>query len=626
MAPEQKTRKSIKKKRKKKPVPKRSRGSRLSRFLTPANAFMAIFIMMALSAFFIYLGHDDLMGLPPNVPKSSILVPQLGTFLVLASAFGYFGYHYLSGNAVWTGLHKVFLGVAFAAICFLFAMSFKQDIALNGDNAEYMISAQSLVERGGVYRLYTPSETPNTLASIGLPVMLAPIYAIWGFDIYKMKMLILLFGISLFPLSFRLFKNYHNNSFSALLAITVASSPYLIANATAVMTEAPYLCWSLLALISSFQYLSSKRFHWFYYASTLILIVMSYLTRAVGVAILVALLTTLFLRIPWGKLGSGVFAGENRLPVLKLLAVSVPLVLGFLVLQLSMSNDGISQLDVFFGKDLFSYFNANMTASMHVAGHMLFSNEAYRWYQMLPDVGLSPTDLGYLVAELLILAGLVRGLLSLDLNAYYSLTALLLILLASLTPQEMVIMRYLSVLMPFIIYYFVHGVDWASRSIFQRFHAKSSWHSLFPVMALATIFMVGMSGNITNLSKAKVGTGPHADAYIYAASWCGKNLPSDSYVMSFKPRITYLYSGLKGRYIASTRDQYSEEFAREKLEEIEREGVTHLIIDGLSGTTQDVIFPIIQNNAHLFEAYDIPELERKCTVIRYKGADGSVIE
>ncbi len=627
MALKQTVSKTKRRNKKKKRAPVRSRPRSSSSYLTPSNMFLALFTFIGMSALYMYFYHVDLNGLPPTVTKTAILIPQIATFLVLAATFGFFGYHFLKDKHIWTKMHRIALGVGFSAICLLYFACFSQEISFNGDNAEYMISAQSLVERGGAYRLYTPSETRNTLASIGLPAMLAPIYAIWGLDIFKMKVLVMLFGISVFPLSFRLFREHLDGNMSALLAVTVASSPYLVANTTSVMTEAPYLCWSLLALIGAFRYLSAKKFHGGYYAATLIFIVLAYLTRAVGIAILVATLGTLLLHIPWRQLRrEESWQGVNRQSLLKFIAVFLPLVLGFAMLQIIKSQEGLSQIDIFLGKDLYAYFESNVKASIHVVGHMLFSNEAFRWYQMLPNANLSPVGLGFAMTQVLILVGLIRGLLSRDLKAHYALTALLLIWLASMTPQEMVIIRYVSVLVPFFIFYFVDGVDSSSQYLFDRLKVSSSWQPLVPVMALAMIFVIGMMGNITNLGRAKSGIGPHGNAYLAAASWCGKNLPADSYIMSFKPRITYLYSGLKGKQITSGAEEYNEEYAREKLAEIEREGITHLIIDALAGKTQSTIVPILQNNPHLFEVYNIPELQQMCTVIRYTGRDSAGLD
>lgn len=624
MALKQTVRKTKKRNKRKKRAPVRSSARSSSTYLTPNNVFIALFTLIGMSALYMYLNHVDLNGLPPTVAKNAILIPQITTFMVLAATFGFFGYHFLKDKAIWTKMHRIALGVGFSAVCLLYLACFSQEISFNGDNAEYMISAQSLVDRGGAYRLYTPSETRNTLASIGLPAMLAPIYAIWGLDIFKMKLLVMLFGISVFPLTFRLFREHLDGNMSGLLAVTVSSSPYLVANTTSVMTEAPYLCWSLLALIGAFRYLSAKRFHGGYYAATLIFIVLAYLTRAIGIAILVATLATLLLHLPWRQLPrEGSWEGVNRQPFLKFIAIFLPLVLGFTMLQIIKSQEGLSQLDIFLGKDLYAYFDSNIRASIHVVGHMLFSNEAFRWYQMLPNAILSPVGLGFAMTQLLILAGLIRGLFSRDLKAYYALPALILIWLASMTPQEMVIIRYVSVLVPFFIFYFVDGVHWVSKAVFDRLSVSSSWQPLVPVMALAMIFVIGLMGNITNLGRAKSGIGPYGDAYLTAAAWCGENLPDDSYVMSFKPRITYLYSGLKGKQITSGADEYTEEYARQKLSEIEREGITHLIIDALAGKTQSVIVPLIQKNPHLFEVYNIPELQQMCTVIRYTGRDSA---
>ena len=166
MALKQTVRKAKRRNKRKKRAPVRSRPRSSSSYLTPSHVFLALFTFIGMSALYMYFSHVDLNGLPPTVTKNAILIPQIATFLVLEATFGFFGYHFLKDKHIWTKMHRIALGVGFCAICLLYFACFSQEISFNGDNAEYMISAQSLVERGGAYRLYTPSETRNTLASM----------------------------------------------------------------------------------------------------------------------------------------------------------------------------------------------------------------------------------------------------------------------------------------------------------------------------------------------------------------------------------------------------------------------------------------------------------------------------
>src|SRR5690606_16835336 len=71
---------------------------------------------------------------------------------------------------------------------------------------------------------------------------------------------------------------------------------------------------------------------------------------------------------------------------------------------------------------------------------------------------LPPVNLFWILIQLIIITGLISDLRQKKLIAFYSLSLILTILAASLTPQERVIIRYLSVLIPFLIYHFYRGI------------------------------------------------------------------------------------------------------------------------------------------------------------------------
>ena len=85
--------------------------------------------------------------------------------------FCYFAFRFLPA-AQSRKIDSIWLIVLFLAISSLYVGSFFEVLAPNGDNAEYIINAKSIIELGGVYRLETPNQTPNSLASLGLPFLI----------------------------------------------------------------------------------------------------------------------------------------------------------------------------------------------------------------------------------------------------------------------------------------------------------------------------------------------------------------------------------------------------------------------------------------------------------------------
>jgi hypothetical protein len=189
----------------------------------------------------------------------------------------------------------------------------------------------------------------------------------------------------------------------------------------------------------------------------------------------------------------------------------------------------------------------------------------------------------------------------------------LIILVASNTPAEMVMIRYLSVLLPFIIYYTYLGVV----SLLDRIVPTPPLNPLAKLggaVFLALMLVVNLSGVAVNIAKSAVGNGPAYDDFIDVAQWAKNNLPDDALVMSIKPRLFYVLSDKKGARLGVQGEEYTPELEREQLELFRREGITHLILDGVSGSTRRNIYPIVKNNPEMFQTMYIGSISSSSSV------------
>jgi hypothetical protein len=194
---------------------------------------------------------------------------------------------------------------------------------------------------------------------------------------------------------------------------------------------------------------------------------------------------------------------------------------------------------------------------------------------------------------------------------------LFLLLLASSTPQERVTLRYISVLIPYFFYHFYLGFSYLIGEVLNVFYVRKSMAAVKMMSLLGLIFILGtnLNGNSYNVFTKSAVYNAWYSSFLEAARWCGKNLPPDAYVMSVKPRIVYLYSGLKGTFLVNERDSYSKTYEQEKLNQIKSGGITHIIVDAISNATKNNFYPILENNPDKFRALTVPGLEGKCTVV-----------
>lgn len=527
------------------------------------------------------------------------------------------GFVILSFLHIREGLFKVMerIGIISVAISALLvtALSFNPRLAPNGDNAEYVISAKSLADHGSVKRLYVPDEPSNSLASLGLPLMLTPIYKIWGLDIIKMKVLIFILSLVAIPLLFLVFNSVVDTWLSLLLTLVGATSPYLISSSSAIMTEIPFWCFSLATLYVGIRYQQVQKFNVLLFLLLLVLCFFSYLTRPVGISILLALVCLLLSHLPWNQ---GIRQVLKSLPGRKLLILFGFLLVGFFVVQWKQSQTGVSQTEILLSGSLVDRFFQNAFALSNVLPQMLVSSDTFLWFRNAPNVTLPPRSLFWMALLIVTLIGIGRGFLKKHLIAWYIVFFAIITLLASYTPQERVMVRYFSVILPFLIYYFVLGVSTILKPMLpQSPSAKKIGTGLISIFLLGIVLVVNLSGNRHNMLVKSAVYNDYYDSFLRAAHWCGENLEKDAYVMSVKPRIVYLYSGLKGVDLIGDRDVYSEEWAQARLNEIRERGVTHIIVDVISKKTQETIFPLLQNHPSYFRRIDVPGLDEKCTVV-----------
>lgn len=548
----------------------------------------------------------------------STVAIEYSIFIILGGGFLYFVLRSMGGfiSRVPRNVDMIAIGLISVSLITLYSLGFTEEVLPNGDNAEYLINTKSIVERGAPYRLETRSENPNSLASIGLPLMLTPIYAIWGFDFVKMKVLIIILGLSLFPLLILIFRKYHDMYWSIALSLVCCVSAHLVSSSTVIMTEVPYMFWSCLTILVTYKYHSTDVFKIKWLLLLFACAIMTYLTRAVGISMFGAITVFLIFHVPWRKLPN--IKTFVLLPaVKKLLFFLCPILFFAVVYQLFQANRGVSQMSLFL-TDILTFLPKNLDSATRVLGPMLFSEGTYRWYIFTNNYFLSPFNFLWLAVLILFVIGILISIFKRQFIGIYTLLASAIILLGSQTPAEMVIIRYLTVISPFLVYFIITG---ASQTVqFTINLAVNTRHAIWPKFVGATLLALMLFNNFgssaATIALNTVGNGPAYYDYIEVSEWSGRNLPEDSYVLTMKPRLFWLYAERKAGKLSSIDETYSKAFEEQKLKMWKNQGVTHIIIDGMSAATRENISPIIQNNPDLFRTIYIASTAGTAAVIK----------
>lgn len=142
---------------------------------------------------------------------------------------------------------RLLLGLGLLALL-LAAWTFDPKLALSGDNTEFMTLARSLVQGKGLSYISLPEPKPATKYPFGFPLMLAPFEWLAPGNWAAMNWMVVLLLAASTPVFYQLAQDHLGRLPALLAALWCATIPALLDYGHQVMSEVPYLLFSLLAL------------------------------------------------------------------------------------------------------------------------------------------------------------------------------------------------------------------------------------------------------------------------------------------------------------------------------------------------------------------------------------------
>ncbi len=179
---------------------------------------------------------------------------------------------------------------------------FDQKFSLGGDDADFIVLAKSLTQGQGMKYINLPNPTINTQYPFGFPLILSFVERISASNYTAMKTMVLIFFISTLPLLYLLVKGYAGKSLALLTMTFTGISPFLLDFSHQVMSEIPYLFFSVLALFlleRSQRYRSTWGNYWFVGAT--LALVFSYYVRTAGISVIAAGVVFLLIKKDYKK-------------------------------------------------------------------------------------------------------------------------------------------------------------------------------------------------------------------------------------------------------------------------------------------------------------------------------------
>lgn len=179
----------------------------------------------------------------------------------------------------------IYVGLAFGSLI-MALVCFDAKLSPNGDNAEYIILGQSILEGQGLSYIHEPVIKPGTKYPFGLPILLAGVQYIFPNNIIALKGFIATLFVLTIPLIFYFFSQFTHSFFALALALLCMVSPPLLEYSHQVMSEIPYLMVSLLAILCLKRVVDHGEKRAVFIA--LLMVVLAYYMRTVGITLVVA--------------------------------------------------------------------------------------------------------------------------------------------------------------------------------------------------------------------------------------------------------------------------------------------------------------------------------------------------
>jgi hypothetical protein len=579
-----------------------------------------LFFVILTVSYFIFLGNFfSIKELTSAYIKSSvswIITFQFLLYTLIYGIFGYFAFRFITGKSEGKfAMILTFLG--FAAIIVLHYLAFNKAFEDVDDNASYMIAAKSLVTRGAPYFLYMPDMKPDTEGAIGLPIMLIPFYLIWGMNYVPMEILIFFVMIGSIIMSFLLFRKMEGTLLALLITILFGTHPYIVSFSSIIMTEIPYIFWSLLALFLCLKFEESKKLNWFLLIVASLSVFMTYLTRAIGAGFFVAVVLYFLVKSNiWQNLKQKEIPFYKDLAFKKFILISFLLFVFMLIYQLWIhSLGGASQAETLAKMKLVDQFKLNFKMVWDVLSQNIFCGKLAR-YEVSRSVEedakyLQPVNILWALIFLITTVGLIFSLLKKQLVGFYFVFVFIILMFGNVAKQPLVISRYLIVFTPFLIYFLYLGV----KALIGLVDKKKEFARTLGILVFCFLLgnsFIGDAFNVQRSTKATLYIPPF-QAFLDCAAWSKDNIPKDAIVASRKERIFYVFSdGLRGYKSISLTDNRKisegvtkEDYEKFKLDQFATYKIDYLILDTFMSSSIQIIYPIIQNNPDKFKLVKI---------------------
>jgi hypothetical protein len=459
----------------------------------------------------------------------------------------------MTGKVFWTlGLLVLLGGIHLATL--REGQEWGDDFSLYVAHARNISEGRPYDDTGYIYNLFYPNLSPRTYPPI-FPLLLVPVYRLYGADLEVMKVFLVLLFIALLGVLALVYHKRLPLSLSLACLAFFALNPYVWQHKDRLLSEIPFMLFAYLTLLLAEKALAAEalrsRLLWGLLAG--LTAYLAFGTRTVGIVLIPSVLGCELLR-------------RRRLGLASLSTAAV-FAAAVMVQKALLAFDG-SYLD---------------QVTLNLAGLAANGLSLVKGIGLLVNNGYGRIPNILLFAALLSLAGAGFGArLYKGPTVYELFIAFNCFLLVLWTPFDTAVFRYLMPILPLWFLYIGEGLCLLGSTSYRRVSVAAA-----PVLALAVVLSYANWFSLMEAGPIRYGvTAPEAVALF---DWVKQQTDPRDVFLFQKPRALALYTGR--RALAHHPEDNPQSLSRT----LQKYGVTHVVVCHSSP------FPVFQKSGRLVE-------------------------
>lgn len=451
---------------------------------------------------------------------------------------------------------------------------FDPKLFTGGDNAIYMILAESISHGKGYRDLYLPDELPHTQYPFGFPLLLAPFVLFFGMNAVILKFVVVVSGLAALYFMIKICESLFKEKVFFLIAAYV-SIPIMINYNHWILSEMPFICFSLAAIYLLMKAPDNREY--LYYVGFVCGIYAVFI-RTAGIGLVLGIIIWLLLRkrykqfiifvgmfvvifVPWQLRSAGVERGGGYIE--QLLAKNP--------YQMDLGRIGVADLVKRMVRN-FTYYTFTILPST-----------------LLPALKARFLEItaGTLLAVLTIVGFAIRVRRRTFLEIYFVVSVVLLLAWPDVWSSD----RFLLPVLPIVMIYMYHGVAWLKDKVKFGYLVE-----VFAgiIIVLNTIDIIPAVRQSVALNMAYVKGDDYAG---YSSDWrrlfeiielTKTHVPQGSVIMARKPEFVYLLGRHKSLIYPFTKDHWQVQEAIDRCD--------YIILDSCYWTTRQYLLPVLIEN------------------------------